>query len=113
MTFKEFEAWLEGFQEGWTGYSPNVDQWQKIKAKLKTVENPLDSIKIGSPSPYTPPFKKYWTSTSPYVSDDSIKTYTPDGLPHSLYSGGNQSKYQTSNEHVGPYGNGVSFPSGE
>lgn len=43
MTLNEFKAWLEGFEEAFTGAydqgHPNKEQWAKIKARIASIED--------------------------------------------------------------------------
>lgn len=66
MTFSEFKAWLEGFEESFFGAYPNSAQWDKIKEKLDTVENlsatpsGVPALPIDSPWDYKKYEKGYW-----------------------------------------------------
>ena len=41
MTFKEFQYWLEGLEEGSDGKAPNQKQWKLIKEKMAEVVEPV------------------------------------------------------------------------
>lgn len=37
MSFKEFQAWMEGFTEAFDDGKPSKKQWEKIQKKMKSV----------------------------------------------------------------------------
>jgi len=56
MTLNEFKAWLEGFDEA-IDTAPTVEQWIKIKTKLKTVTETTEYKPVyRSPNLGDPPF---------------------------------------------------------
>lgn len=53
MTFREFKAWLEGYEVSFAMQrSPNAEEWQIIKEKLETVFEPAYN---NPPVVYNPP----------------------------------------------------------
>lgn len=57
MTFGEFKAWLDGFEESFLGAAPDPDQWAKIREKLTKVEPQVTvrTVPAPHPQPYRPP----------------------------------------------------------
>ncbi len=65
MTISEFNAWLDGFEEGFGG-SPTKAQWVKIRAKFGEVVRderwPLYTVQ---PQPLMPTLpSRYWHQTT-------------------------------------------------
>jgi len=77
ITLSEFRHWLEGFEESFTHYPPNIEQWNKIKEKLSQVgvlPIKIDSSVLPNHIPYkSPTTVKYlkdeiWYSNEPRTS---------------------------------------------
>jgi len=73
MNLQEFKAWFEGFSENMTGV-PNKTQWEKIKAKIATIEDK-------PPMTYPVFVEKYpWVKTYPPFTYLSNSTATANTL---------------------------------
>lgn len=75
MTLNEFKAWLEGFSESFDSGIPNPTQWEKILAKLDTVQ---EEKKVIQTPPYIPsnPIPRWpkdpWEPTITFTDDKTI-----------------------------------------
>jgi hypothetical protein len=51
ITIKEFRMWLEGVEEMQPeNWSPDTNQWKKIREKLNTIEEPIPTISVQQPA---------------------------------------------------------------
>ena len=74
MTFKEFQAWLDGFSESFDKGRPNKEQWEKIQKKMEVV---LDADHVYIPYPTYPSYPyNYWYPNNLIQTIDSITVTT-------------------------------------
>lgn len=73
MNLQEFKAWFEGFTESIT--LPNQNQWEKMKAKLKTVDGTGISYPVYIEK-YVYPYSYWYKEHQPkFMSSTNTNTF--------------------------------------
>lgn len=58
MTFNEFKAWLEGYEEAFENGRPSDLQWKRIKERLEGIQTKvLPTTRDSQSKDYIQPFK--------------------------------------------------------